>query len=141
MIRSENEYQMVVARLAEEQAQLSLHAAGLRGMGLPVEQLERAMEPLLTFHLQLQDEVVAYERIKRGELPVYSFDEFGKLLTALRISKGLNQRQLAEKLGVHESAVSRDERNEYRGITIERAQKILAALGAKVNAVVETDEG
>jgi transcriptional regulator with XRE-family HTH domain len=35
---------------------------------------------------------------------------------ALRIATGLTQRQLAETLGVHESQVSRDERNEYHGI-------------------------
>jgi hypothetical protein len=34
-------------------------------------------------------------------------------------------RELARRLGVHETQVSRDERNEYFGITLERAAKIL----------------
>ena len=52
------------------------------------------------------------------------------MLIALRIYKGLTQRQLAERLGVSEAAVSRDECNEYHGITLERAQRVLDALGA-----------
>ena len=39
----------------------------------------------------------------------------GRLLTALRIAGGLAQRELAQRLGVDESQVSRDERNEYFG--------------------------
>ena len=36
----------------------------------------------------------------------------------------MSQRDLAAKLEVHESEVSRDERNEYHGITVDRAIKI-----------------
>ncbi len=50
---------------------------------------------------------------------------------------GLSQRELAEKLGVHESQVSHDERNEYYGITIERATRILDALGVKIRTRLE----
>jgi Helix-turn-helix len=50
-------------------------------------------------------------------------------------------RELAQRLGVDESQVSRDERNEYYGITVERAQRILDALGAQVvTRVVETSD-
>jgi transcriptional regulator with XRE-family HTH domain len=52
----------------------------------------------------------------------------------------LTQRQLAERLGVHESQVSRDERNEYHGITLERAARILEALHAQVHSRVEVSE-
>lgn len=79
-----------------------------------------------------------YERLKRGE-----FDELrnlhglGSLLISLRIACGLSQRQLAERLGVHESQVSRVERNEYHGITLERATRILDALGVEMRSIVE----
>ena len=45
--------------------------------------------------------------------------------------------QLAERLGVHETQVSRDERNEYHGVTLERANRNLEALGVEVRTVVE----
>ena len=62
------------------------------------------------------------------------------MLIALRIAKGVSQRDLAERLGTHESQVSRDERNEYHGVTVERANRILEALGVEVRSVVESVE-
>ena len=39
-----------------------------------------------------------------------------------------------------ESVVSRDERNEYHGITLERAQKVIEALGVPVTTRVGEPE-
>jgi len=61
----------------------------------------------------------------------------GRLLIALRIAQGLAPRELAERLGISESLVSRDERNEYHGITIERAQRIPEALNETLTAGLE----
>src|SRR5438094_253597 len=47
---------------------------------------------------------------------------------ALWIARGLTQRELAERLGISGSLVSRDEPNEYHGITIEHAQPIECSL-------------
>lgn len=63
----------------------------------------------------------------------------GHLLISLRIAQGMTQRDLAEKLGVHESQISRDERNEYFGIKVERAMKILDALNARLRTRVEIE--
>ncbi len=49
---------------------------------------------------------------------------------------GLTQRQLAEKLGVNESQVSRDERNEYPGVTLDRAARILKLWGVELRTTV-----
>jgi transcriptional regulator with XRE-family HTH domain len=48
----------------------------------------------------------------------------------------VSQRELAARLGVHESQVSRDERHEYAGITLERAEKILEVLDVQLKTVV-----
>lgn len=45
--------------------------------------------------------------------------------------------KLAARLSVSEAAVSRDERNEYHGITLERAQRILDALEASVSTTID----
>jgi transcriptional regulator with XRE-family HTH domain len=63
----------------------------------------------------------------------------GQLLIALRVAQGISQRELARRLGVHESQVSRDERNEYFGITLERAVKVLDALNVRLRTKVEID--
>ena len=71
----------------------------------------------------------AYERLKRGEFEeLDNLRGLGQLLITSRIAQGISQRDLAKRLGVHESQVSRDERNEYFGITLERAVKVLDAL-------------
>lgn len=83
-------------------------------------------------------ELEAYERLKRGDFgQLVNLKGLGRQLIALRIARGLTQRQLAERLGVHESQVSRDERNDYHGITVERAQRVLEALSAQMKSTFE----
>jgi len=64
-------------------------------------------------------------------------------MIGLRIARRLTQRQLAGRLSVSESQVSRDERNDYHGITVARAQRIIAALGGSVTlrAVIAEEGG
>jgi ribosome-binding protein aMBF1 (putative translation factor) len=137
MIRNENEYREAAARLAEEKKRIKAQRAELKKMGLAAGEIKRAIDPVLSFHQQLEEEVRSYERLKRGQ-----FDELsdlrgiGHLLISLRIAQGLTQRELADRLGVHESLVSRDERNEYHGITLERAARILDALGVELRSKV-----
>lgn len=138
MIRNEAEYQEAARRVAEEKARLAEHKARLKSMGLGPDELKRALDPLRSFHLQLEEEVQSYERLKRGELGELSnLHGLGHALVALRIALGLTQRELAERLGVHESQVSRDERNEYHGITVERATRILDALNVHLRSAFE----
>lgn len=140
MIRNEAEYQHASARLLEERSRLSEHRARLKEAGLGDDEVKRVIDPIESFHLQLQEEVESYERLRRGE-----FDELvnlrglGHLLIALRIAKGVSQRDLAKRLEVHESQISRDERNEYFGITLERAIKILDALNVTLHTKVEIE--
>ena len=138
MIRSEHEYREAVRRIADEAARLKEQEKKLREMGLDRDEVKRAMNPMMSFHEQLKEEVESYERLCRGEFgPLRNLDGIGQLLVALRIAQGITQRELAERLGVHESQVSRDERNEYHGVTVERVQRILDALGVEVRSMVE----
>jgi ribosome-binding protein aMBF1 (putative translation factor) len=137
MIRNEKEYREAAAQLAEEKARIEAQQIELQKLGLNPEEIKRAIDPILSFHLQLAEEVESYERLKRGEFEdLNNFHGLGQLLTSLRIARGMSQRQLAERLGVHESMVSRDERNEYHGIALERAAKILDALGVELHSTV-----
>jgi len=138
MIRNETEYENTVKQLREQAERLRQQQAELAAMDLSKEEIRRAMDPVRSFHEQLREEVESYERLKRGEFDeLKNFHGLGQLLVALRLAQGLSQRQLAERLSVHESQVSRDERNEYHGITVERAQRVLEALGVEVRVSVE----
>jgi ribosome-binding protein aMBF1 (putative translation factor) len=138
MIRNENEYQEAVRRIDEERERLAQHRAHLDQMGLTPEEVKRAIDPLRAFHEQLAEEVDSYERLKRGDIAeLTNLHGLGHALVALRIALGLTQRELADRLGVHESQVSRDERNEYHGITVDRASRILDALGVRLQSAFE----
>jgi len=133
MIRSEAEYQEALRRLKQDQQVAVQQKDALVKANLSAEEADRAMQPLLSFHAQLAEEVEWYENARRRSFPeINTLTQIGMLLIALRIADGISQHELAERLGVSESIVSRDERNEYHGITIERAQRILDALGALV---------
>jgi plasmid maintenance system antidote protein VapI len=132
MIRSEGEYQVALKRLREDEQADGERRAAISAQGFTPEQVEELMGPWLCFRAGWAEEIQWYEAARRGDLPIVRhLQGLGRLLIALRIYQGLTQRQLAERLGVSEAAVSRDEHNEYHGITVERAQRILDALGAK----------
>jgi ribosome-binding protein aMBF1 (putative translation factor) len=140
MIRNEAEYREAAQRLGSERHRLAEHQARLKASGLSDEEVKRVTDPLMSFRLQLSEEVESYERLTRRE-----FDELdnlrglGHLLISLRIAQGVSQRELAKRLDVHESQVSRDERNEYYGITLERAEKVLDALKVHLRTKVQID--
>jgi len=140
MIRSESVYQEAVKRLSEEQKQLGEHRARLKETGLTDEEIKRVIDPMESFYLQFKEEVESYERLKRGEFEeLDNLRGLGHLLIALRIAQGVSQRELAKRLEVHESQVSRDERNEYFGVTLERAGRILEALNVRLRTRVEVE--
>ena len=137
MIRNEAEYQEASKRLDDETQRLEQHRARLKEAGLNDDEIKCVIDSLASSHLQLREEVEAYERLKRGEFEVLdNLRGLGHLLITSRIAQGLTQRELARRLGVHETQVSRDERNEYFGITLERAAKILDALSVRLRTQV-----
>ena len=138
MIRSEKEYREALERLKQDEEVLALQREKLEDMGLSEEEVGRALEPMLSFRAQLEEEVEWFERVRRRDFGVVSdLSAVGTLLIALRIANGISQRELAERLGVSEAQVSRDERNEYHGITVDRVQRVLDAMGETLTSHVE----
>lgn len=137
MIRTESEYQECLKRLQNDQDIIDKQRASLVALKMTAPQVERAMEPLLSFHEQLKEEVTWYERVRRRDFgTINKLTGIGPLLIALRISNDLTQAELARRLGVDVSQVSRDERNEYHNISVERAEKILHAMGEALQIAV-----
>lgn len=137
MIRNDSEYQEALRRLEGGKKSLDEYRAKLEAEGLPREHIAYAIQPSESFVLQAREEVTEYERIKRGDLDeITNLHGLGRTLIAARIAAGVTQRELAERLETHESQVSRDERNEYHGVTVERASRILDALGVTLTSSV-----
>jgi DNA-binding transcriptional regulator YiaG len=136
MIRNDTKYQETVRQVAESKKRVEAHRVQLESTGLSPEEIKRALDPLRSFYLHFEEEIEEYEQLKRGDLDeLANLEGLGRTLVGLRIATGLTQRQLADRLGVHESQVSRDERNEYQGITVERASRVLAALGVTMRSM------
>ena len=138
MIRSEPEYREAVKRLKQDREHMQAEEQRLREMDMPKDEIKRALDPMRSFRAQLEEEVSSYERLRRGQFDeLLNFNGLGRMLVALRVYVGVSQRELAERLEVHESQISRDERNEYNGVTVERANKVLEALNVELRTLVE----
>lgn len=141
MIRTEREYQEAIKRLKDDTDFMEQQRQKLVELKLSDAEIERAMEPAICFHEQLKEEAQAYEKLRRGEFePLYNLNQLGGILIGARIYLDIPQKELAERLGVSESSISRDEKNEYHGISTERAQRILEALGVVIKISVEVKE-
>jgi DNA-binding XRE family transcriptional regulator len=133
MIKTEAEYQEIQKRLEKDLEFIKAQRERLEEMKLNPDEVERAMEPAYSFHEQLKEEVQWYEKVKRRDFGIIQdLTGLGPLLIALRIANGISQTELAQRLDVDVSQISRDERNEYHGISIDRAQRVLNALGEKL---------
>lgn len=138
MIKTENEYRLCLEQLQKAKEYFVAQRKALEESGLDQEQIGRALESALSFNDQLMEELEWFERAKKRNIaPISNLNGIGKLLIALRIANEMTQAELARKLQVDESQVSRDERNEYRGVTVERAQRILSAMEEQVVISVE----
>ncbi|MEM9079430.1 MAG: helix-turn-helix transcriptional regulator [Verrucomicrobiota bacterium] len=132
MIRNEKEYQNTIQSIEALKKRHAEQVQALKKLDISDDDIRAVTEPELIFLEDLEDEARTYERLCQGNASELSkfwkLENAGKLLIALRIFHGLTPSQLAEKLDVHPSQVTRDEKNEYSGITIERFQKIVSTL-------------
>jgi DNA-directed RNA polymerase specialized sigma subunit len=141
MIKTEPAYQQAVEKLKQDKIFIKEQTEKLKEMGLETNQIELAIQPYISFHEQLKEEVDYYERIIRGEFePVINLATIGKTLIAYRIYIQMSQQDLANALGVSASQVSRDERNEYYGATLERIRSVMEAMNmVSVTKIDPTD--
>ena len=138
MIRTDTEYKKAQEKLDHQQETLQRQREQLEEMDLLEEEVERALEPMISFRDGLREEIEAYEQMRRGDLPdLHDLRSIGQWLIGARIAKGWSLSRLADELDVSVQQVSRDEQNEYEGITARRAQRIIDALGVRFRLELE----
>jgi CRP-like cAMP-binding protein len=130
MIKNNKEYRNATQLLQKQKKMLSDQEKKLRDEGFNKRASDRLLDPTRSFLADLEEDIRQYERIARGKKlgKIENLNGLGKTLISLRIALGMSQREFAKLMKVHETQVSRDETNEYRGITIERASRILSVL-------------
>lgn len=142
MIKNESAYQKAVEKLKDDKKYIASEKKRFEEMQLNGEQIEMTVQPLLSFHAQLRAEVEYYEKVKCGSFnPIYRFTDIGKTLIAFRIYLGISQAELAKRLNINESQVSRDERHEYYGATAEKIESIMRAMKMKMTINIDVNEG
>jgi len=135
LIRNDKQREHSVALLTTMQAEAKKFKKKLQGEGKTRKEIKELLDPQISMYEDVKADIETYDRWKGGDLTDFEaagLDSLGRFLIASRIAKDVSQRTLAQKMNVNESTVSRDECNEYHGITIARAIKILEALDVEV---------
>ena len=123
------------ARRLEEQ--LSSELATLAGLGVPEIVLERTALLHRDALALVEGQLVEHARLSAGVFDArWTLSELGLGLVRLRLAVGISQRELASRLGVSASTICRNEGSAYRGISLEKALRVLVALGAEATVTI-----
>lgn len=89
---------------------------------------------------ELSDDVLAYEKLKSGQVRSFAVDSLEGLPLALiqaRIAQGLTQKDLANRLGVREQQVQQDEENLYSSASLRRLRQLAEVLNVEMLGKLE----
>ncbi len=137
MIRTPAERNSARMALADLERHRERDLEALLNLGVPGPILERYRQTMDQRMDVVRHQLDENEALRAGAAArTFPLSDLGVALVRLRIACGLTQRDLARALGVDESTVSRGERRLYRGIGIDRARRILDALGLDVEVTV-----
>ena len=132
MIGNEHQYRVSREQLAHLRRVRAGYEAAPQDDPLAQAGLLSGVDALLG---EVAAELAEYEALRAGAVGTVTVAGLGDLPTALvkaRIAAGLTQRQLAERLGVAEQAVQRDEAGGYARATLARLQHVAEALGLEL---------
>ena len=132
MIRNERQYQASRVhrrRLLETRAGYEAHPQ-------PDPLAQAALLSSVDWLLRdVEAELAEYEALRNGalrEVVGEGLEALPDLLVKARIAGGLTQRQLAERLGVAEEAVQRDEAGGYARAGLDRLARVAEVLGVRL---------
>jgi ribosome-binding protein aMBF1 (putative translation factor) len=133
MIENERQYRITkawVEKFARSTRQMAKHgvAADPLIQAAMVAQYESQIE-------EMQRDIAEYDALRDGRvahLDVESLTALPDALIRARIAAGLTQKELAMRLGLKEQQIQRYESSRYSGVSLERAQAVVDALGVRI---------
>jgi ribosome-binding protein aMBF1 (putative translation factor) len=140
MIKNEREYKISKGWLEKFAASLETARSRKPKDTNDVERLKVRIDGLESQYQELQEDLMAYEALKSGKsqsFVVYSLAELPSVLIKARVARGLTHKELAEKLGVSEKQVQRDETNDYRTAGLHRLITLAEVLDVKLEVKAE----
>lgn len=138
MIKNDRERQKVEEQIRETKKLLESNRAVLKQAGIPESEIDKYVEANEAILRRFEKDLHEYIELKTGKMPeTGSLETIGELLVKFRIGQGMSQKELADKIKVDETQLSRYERTGYRGAGLERIKAVLEALGVKLTLSFE----
>jgi HTH-type transcriptional regulator / antitoxin HipB len=130
----QNEHQYKVTQGAIKDLQKVLVTALEQSGTMHPDQFEGIQHSFQTQIDRMEAELQEYDDLKVGkiEIKMGSIEDLPKVLIQKRISLGMTQKELAEKLGIKEQMVQRYESNGYESISYHRLTEVWNALDTTI---------
>ena len=140
MIKNERQYRVTQAqagKFTQALAHLEAHPEESAHLHPLLQKAER--DALRSLMETLQGQLAEYEALRSGRRRTFALDSFDALprtLIQARIAAGLNQKELAVRLGLKEQQIQRYEATEYAAASMTRVGAVIQALGLSVREEV-----
>ena len=139
MIKNDRQYALTKAQIQKMSEALAAEPPANAGPNVDPRLFElhrRALESQIS---DLHAEVAEYDELRAGArvvIPAESLEDLPRALIQTRITRGLTQRALAERLGMPEQQIQRYEATEYESASFTRLKEIARALGVEVPSTI-----
>ena len=132
MIKNEHQYKVTQNKLKDleqELVKLSTDKDTLRPRQFSSR--KKSLEMMID---RLKKEIEEYDVLKQQKtsITISSIQELPVALIKARIAMGMTQKELAEKMGVKEQQVQRDEANQYSSAGFHRISKVAEVLNIQI---------
>jgi HTH-type transcriptional regulator / antitoxin HipB len=136
MIQNEYQYKITKSKIDDLARVLTTLATEVES--LPPLMVEATRNGFQTQINRMQTELQEYDDLKAGkvEITMSSIEDLPKVLIQKRISLGMTQRELAEKLGIKEQMVQRYESTAYESISYQRLIDVWNTLKTSIPMMV-----
>ena len=138
MIQNERQYKVTQTKLRElEQGSATI---ATENASLHPRQILSQTNSYNKIVETLKQEIAEYEQLKSGQvekLQLVSLDDLPIAIIKARISSGMTQKDLAQKIGTQEQQIQRYEANHYSAISFDRLLKVADAVGISFKHSVE----
>jgi HTH-type transcriptional regulator / antitoxin HipB len=136
MIQNEYQYKVTKSKIGDLARVLTTLAT--EAESLPPLMVEATRNGFQTQINRMQTELQEYDDLKAGkvEITMSSIEDLPKVLIQKRISLGMTQRELAEKLGIKEQMVQRYESTAYESISYQRLIDVWNTLKTSIPMMV-----
>lgn len=135
MINNKRQHTIAKNELKEFDETINTLQNQLKTAGENAFSIEMNINSIKRFRSKLYSEIQEFEKLIAGRKQTLEFNsvrDIGRCLISTRIAMKISQKELAERLGIHEQQIQRYEQQEYGKANLERIMQICDELGIEV---------